>query len=387
MGEGMNCRICDAEIHHPVLNLPAPALATNYELLDIRTQIYVCTSCSHVQSPDLPDLEEFYSSRYKYCLDSEEYDQLYEIRNGISLYRTDAQATVVLGMVVPPLKGRVLDYGAAKAATLRKICVQRPDLSPHVFDISEDYRPSWSVWLPNEAIATHRVPPEWRGRFGLIMAHYVFQHVQKPVALLRSLSELLAPEGRIFFSAPDLTANTGALLVAENMNHFTPISVRRMARQAGLKIDTFDTRSLPGTFAVLCQVSENNDAPFTNGGEVDGVVGHVRSVASRWSDACSRLDSHISANRHRPAAIFGAGFYGAFLLTRMAGKGRIASCVDSNPHLWGKKLFGVPVGSPETLPATVEIVYVGLNPEHARAIAATVPALQRPGLDLVFIGQ
>ena len=39
----------------------------------------------------------------------------------------------------------------------------------------------------------------------------------------------------------------------------------------------------------------------------------------------------------------------------------------------------------ERWPANIEVVYVGLNPARAREIAATVPALQRPGLDLLFI--
>jgi hypothetical protein len=48
-------------------------------------------------------------------------------------------------------------------------------------------------------------------------------------------------------------------------------------------------------------------------------------------------------------------------------------------------LFDVPIAAPDALPASVDVVYVGLNPARARQIAASVPALQRPGLDLFFI--
>jgi len=83
--------------------------------------------------------------------------------------------------------------------------------------------------------------------------------------------------------------------------------------------------------------------------------------------------------------VFGAGFYGALLLNRMPDRSGVACCIDNNPHLWGKTLFGVPVASPAKLPGSTETVYVGLNPARARAIVESVEALQRPGLDLVFI--
>jgi 2-polyprenyl-3-methyl-5-hydroxy-6-metoxy-1,4-benzoquinol methylase len=381
----MNCRICGTNIDYPVLDLPAPALTTTNEQVPVCTQVYVCADCGHVQSPDLPDFAEFYDTRYKYSLASEEYDQLCEIRDGVSLYRTDVQAAVVLDMVTPRVGGSILDYGAAKAATLRKICARRPDLSPHVFDISEDYRSSWAAWLPSEAMATYTVPASWQGRFELVTAHYVLQHVRCPVETLRTLSKLLAPRGRIFFSTPDWSTNTGALLVAENTNHFTEVSVRRLAREAGLTIEAIDTTSLPCTFAVLCRASGDEEVPVETR-EVDTVVAHARSIAAAWPDAIHRLDAQIFANRYRHAAIFGAGFYGAFIFTRTIGRTRIASCVDNNRHLWGKTIFGIPIAPPDTLPSATDVVYVGLNPARARAIAASVPALQRPGLDLVFIG-
>jgi SAM-dependent methyltransferase len=332
----------------------------------------------------LPDFAEFYDTRYKFSLDSEDYDELCDTRDGISLYRTDTQAAVVLDLVTPRVGGSVLDYGAAKAATLRKICAQRPDLSPHVFDISEDYRSSWAAWLSNEAMATYSVPASWERRFELVTAHYVLQHVQSPVTTLRNLSRLLAPGGRIFFSAPDFTANPGALLVAENTNHFTEASIRRLAREVGLTIEKLDSGSLPCAFAVLCHASNYEEITVPTS-DVEAAVAHGRSTAAAWSDACQRLNRQITANHGRRAAIFGAGFYGAFLLTRIADRTPVACCVDSNRHLWGKRIFGISIFPPEALPSTTEVVYVGLNPARARAIAATVPALQRPELDLVFI--
>jgi SAM-dependent methyltransferase len=378
-----SCRVCGTAIDQPSLDLPGPALTSTYEQLPVRTQVYVCGSCGHVQSPEIPDAAAFYDTRLKCALDSEDFDQIVEIRDGVPRYRTDVQADVALKLVDVPKGARVLDFGAAKAATLRKIWARRPDISPHVFDVSEDYRSSWNGWLPSEAIATYDVPRSWRGRFDVITAHYVFEHLGDPVGTLRVISELLAPGGRFYFSVPDWAANIGDLLVAEHTNHFTEVSIRRAVHEAGLTVDVFDSALLPYGFSVVCRASKGGDRPARNG--IEASVDHARQIASGLQRAVTRVDTEILSRSKRHSAVFGAGFYGALLLTRMPDRAGVACCIDNNPHLWGKTLFGVPVTSPEKLPSSTETVYVGLNPARARDIVKSVKALQRPELDLVFL--
>ena len=377
------CQVCGSALGDPALDLAAPALTTTNENLDAPTQVYVCDVCAHVQSPEPPDLAAYYDTNYRISLDSEEHDQLYEMRDGAPIYRTDRQAEVVLEKAVLAQGARVLDYGAAKAQTLQKILARRPDLSPHVFDVSDDYRPFWSNWLSADSTASYTVPDAWRGLFDLVTSHYVLEHVADPVGALRTLASLLAPGGRVFFSIPDWTQNTGDLLVADHINHFTVASIRRLAREAGLAVDTLDAGALPSAFVVTCRMGEAE--PLVDGSVIEASASQARATARALDQACRQLDREFEANAGRTTAVYGAGFYGAFLLTRMVGRVSATCCLDSNRHLWGKTLFDVPIVAPDALPANVEVVYVGLNPARARAIAASVPALQRPGLDLVFI--
>jgi SAM-dependent methyltransferase len=380
----MRCRICGTANDRPALDLAAPALASTYEQIAVPTRVYVCASCGHIQSSDLPDIAEFYDTRYKCSMASEEFDQLCGMRDGRPIFRTDAQAAAVLGKVFPRLGAQVLDYGAGKAATLRKITAQRPDLVPHVFDVSDDYHASWRGWLPEDAMATYTVPEGWNGRFDLITAHYVFEHVQAPADIIRGLATLLAPRGQLFFSVPDCAANVGDLLVAEHVSHFTEVSLRRLVDDAGLALVDIDAGALPGAFTVVCSVSGKSESPVGHA-QIEAAVEDARARCARLNKACRRLEQKMAANAARRSAIFGAGFYGAFLLTRAAAKPQIELCIDNNHHLWGTTLFDVPVRSPADLPMGTEIVYVGLNPGVARAAAASVPALQRPSLDLVFL--
>ena len=383
MSEMTACRVCGAALGDPALDLAAPALTTTNENMDVPTRVYVCPECAHVQSPDLPDLAAYYDSHYKISLDSEEHDQLYEMRGDTPVYRTDRQAEVVLEKVQLPAGAKVLDYGAGKAQTLQKVLARRRDVAGHVFDVSNDYRPFWAKWLSADATASYQLPDAWRGRFDLVTAHYVMEHVPDPAVALRTLAGLLAPGGRVFFSVPDWSQNTGDLLVADHINHFTPASLRRVAQEAGLVIDDLDAGALPTAFVVTAHRADGAEAGTA------AEVGEWREAARRTSEglaeACAGLDRAFAANNGRRAAVYGAGFYGAFLLTRMQGRLEVACCLDSNKHLWGKPLFGVPVQAPDTLPADVQVVYVGLNPARAKAIAASIPVLQRGGLELVFM--
>jgi SAM-dependent methyltransferase len=384
MSEAPICRVCGAALGAPALDLAAPSLTTSNQQLDAPTRFHVCASCAHVQSPELPDLAAFYDVNYKISLESEEHDQLYEMRGDVAVYRTDRQAEVVLEKAELGPGARVLDYGAAKAQTLQKLLVRRPDLAAHVFDVSNDYRPSWSTWLQPEATASYEVPDAWLSRFDLVTAHYVLEHVPNPVTALRTLGGLLAPGGRLFFSVPDWSQNTGDLLVADHINHFTRPSILRAVHDAGLTIDEVDADALPSAFVVTCHVAATpSDA--ASAAEVARAAGEASATASALATACSGLDAAFAANGARKAAVYGAGFYGAFLMTRMTGRVPVARCLDSNRHLWGQTLFGVPIGAPDSLPMDAEVVYVGLNPARAKAIAATVPALHRPGLKLVFM--
>ncbi|HEX4198420.1 MAG TPA: methyltransferase domain-containing protein [Caulobacteraceae bacterium] len=383
MSETETCRVCGSALGDPALDLAAPALTTANLRLDAPTRVHVCETCAHLQSPEPPDLAAYYDTHYKISLESEEHDQLYEMREGVPVYRTDRQAEVVLQKADPGQGARVLDYGAAKAQTLQKILARRPDLAPHVFDVSDDYRPFWSAWLAADAVASYAVPEAWLGRFDLVTSHYVLEHVADPVVALRGLASLLAPGGRLFFSVPDWSQNTGDLLVADHINHFTAASIRRLAREAGLVVDDLDAGALPSAFAVTCHVGD--PPPPTPKSAIDETVAHARAIVGALTKACARLDRDFEANLGRATAVYGAGFYGAFLLTRMAGRIAPACCLDNNRHLWGNTLFDVPVAAPDALPADVDVVYVGLNPAHAREIAAAIPVLQRPGLDLVFI--
>lgn len=373
------CRICKTEMAAPVYAAPAPAMTSLSTLIATPTEVFVCDACAHVQSPDLPDVQAFYDREYRISLQSDEHDQLYEQRDDGPVFRTGHQASLVLGLDLPD-GAKVLDFGAAKATTLRAVLKQRPDLHPHVFDVSEDYREHWDGWVDAADQATYRLPEAWSGRFDLITAHFVLEHVADPVGILAELRACLAPGGRLFFTVPDPVGNSGDLLVADHLNHFTAPSLTEALRRAGLHPLAIRQDQFRGAHVVLA-------TPTRDGGECDPAVdaascaAAVRDLLNKWERSLSGIDA--ARVDGKTFAIYGAGFYGTLIASRLPQKP--VCFLDRNPHLQGTEHIGCPVLTPEACPVGVELIFAGLNPDHARRILPADAAWKPDGARIVYL--
>ncbi|MEO0399413.1 MAG: class I SAM-dependent methyltransferase [Pseudomonadota bacterium] len=381
-----HCRICGEPLGEPVLSAPGPSLTSVTTMIDMPTVFHVCGACGHGQSPDLPDLLSFYDNQYQISLVTDDHDQLYEMRDGRPVYRNQHQAAVVEAVAKPKDGALVLDFGAAKAASLRMICENRKDIKPFVFDVSNDYRAHWDEWLPRDAQAAHDTPAAWEGRFDLITAHFVMEHVSDPVALLRRMGSLLADDGRVFFSVPNPLENAGDVLVGEHLSSFTEASLHRLAQAAGMIIERIDSAAIRAAFVVIARRKTADDANADEGAfNILQDVAALERVASDWSGAISRVKTK-AADLNGAAAIYGAGFYGCYIRTQLEGVTPVRCFIDSNPHEQGREKLGTPVLAPDALPQDVGTVFVGLNPTIARrVIAEWLASTGRSDLDLVFL--
>jgi SAM-dependent methyltransferase len=366
-----------------VYRAPAPAITSLSTRLDAETVCHVCSSCGHAQSPDLPDLKRFYDNEYKISLASDDHDQLYEFQNGQPVYRTAKQAELVLEFAKLPQGARVLDYGAAKAATLRSVMAQRPDLAPYVFDVSEDYRAHWSDWVPADAQATYRAPETWNGRLDLVTAHFVLEHVAAPAEVFADIARLLAPGGLAFVTVPDVLSNPGDLLVVDHVNHFTPPSVRRALAGAGMIAERIVQNAFRGAFVILARRGQSEDTTE----DVAATVQALRDVAAFWRGVRDRILAAAARHGDRPAAIYGAGFYGALVAATLGDRQRLVGHLDRNLHVQAASSVK-PVFDPLDAPSEIEVVYAGLNPTIARGVLKEWQAeARRDDVEVVYLDE
>lgn len=375
-----SCRICGAALSAPIYEAPAPAITSLTTILNVPTTIWLCDVCEHAQSPDIPDVQKFYDTEYQISAASEEHDQLYEMVNGRAVYRTDRQAEVVLELLQLRQGARVLDFGCAKAATLRKVLAKRPDIMPYVFDVSDSYETFWRAWLAPDRCATHVLPGAWRGQFDAVTAHYMLEHVVDPVGVVASVHTLLNDGGQLFLSVPDPITNPGDLLVVDHLNHFTPASLVETMVRAGFAVERLERRALQAALVVIAR--RVGDATYVDTPKYES---EIRKIGRFWRDASERLRAFAVANPSLPCAIYGAGFYGTWVASVVRNHVHLVGFIDNNQHLQNDTHFALPVMAPTALPNDVKTIFVGLNPLRARQILAESTAPDGRELQFVYL--
>jgi 2-polyprenyl-3-methyl-5-hydroxy-6-metoxy-1,4-benzoquinol methylase len=342
------------------------------------TAVYVCQVCAHVQTPPVADLGAYYDTGYNVHLESDDADDLYDVRDGVAVYRAQHQADVALEKLALAPGASVLDYGCGKGMTLRALLSARPDLDGAVYDVSDAYRSAWDAFVPRRNQAAYATPPMWDGRFDAVLSFFALEHVADPRAFLSGIRRLLRPGGALHLTVPNVRRNVGDFIVVDHVNHFMPTSLRRAFAQAGFTNVRIDENAHDAAYVVTASrgVGERAEPDFPH--EVAGYVEEARGYAAFWtaaSTAVARFEAEQAGRRR--AAIYGSGFYGVFIASRLADRSNVAYFLDRNPHQQAKRIFDLPVVAPDALGDQVEVVYVGLNPARAREIAADIEPLHR----------
>ena len=373
------CRVCGSAATPLFYSAPRSILGIARPI-SAEITVSACKQCGHAQSEDI-NFAKFYDAEYRFQLSSQEFDELVAVVEGRKIYRSDLQAEIALDLLDLSPGRRILDHGAAKAATLRKICASRPGLVPHVYDVSADYRPVWDDWLPRRQQAIHELPDEWHGSFDVIQSFFVLEHVEDPNAVLRTLASMLAPDGQLLLIVPNPIDNVSDFVVFEHVSHFTRSSLTRALHANGLAVEQYSTQRMFGAQGVIGR-KRATAMPLV---DAAGDFGKLAKVADYWKTAQDRLRQAADRHAGRPSAIYGASVYGCYIATRVEGRANLRTFVDRNPHLWGKSDFGIPIVPPGGLPEEVEVVYAGVNPIKAREILADVPEWKDRRLDFVFL--
>lgn len=375
------CNVCEAPLQAPIYESRGEQSLTSLcELHPGTTQVWFCRACGHILSNALAHTDDYYAHDYKILLHHDDEDQIYEVVDGQVIYRTDHQLKV-LNTKLPLRDGlKILDYGCAKAAMSAMLLRQIPGLDFHFFDVSDMYRTHWERITSRAQCAVSKTPANWHGRFDVITSYFSLEHIPQPRAAAHHIASLLKDDGVLYAIVPHALDNVADFVVVDHVNHFTPSSLAQVLQQAGLLAVEIDTNSHRGALVVTARKSGHavrHDAP-------PGLEVQVQALADFWT----ALDEQLAAAQSpqaAPCAIYGAGFYGAFIYAHLKNASAIQCFLDQNPHQQGRLLFGVPIVAPQDLPSAVQTLYIGLNPQIARSVIAAQPLLNRPGLQHVFM--
>ncbi|MBC7284519.1 methyltransferase domain-containing protein [Hoeflea sp.] len=378
------CNVCSNPLGSPIyLGGERTSLTTMNKFVPGQTRIYHCLVCDHVQTAELPDLERFYAEEYSINEAGVNDDQLYEVRDGQEIYRSEHQAAVALNKLDLAGVPKILDYGSAKGATLRRIVEASPNVEPYLFDVTDKYQSYWKNFPKPAKWASHRPDPAWAGTLDAVLSFYALEHIPHLGEVLAEIRTLLRPGGTFYFIVPNLYANWADFIVADHVNHFSRRSLTTMLEAAGFSDISIDETAHASAFVVDCRAS---DPETRTAGTLPGSKAAVDRLVEFWSTARERIaEQERGLDAHARVAIYGAGIYGNFILSCLSHPDRVDCFVDQNRFLHGTKLNGLEILKPDDAPDDLAAVFAGLNPLHARRILASVESLQSRNIPFFFL--
>lgn len=387
----LSCNVCGAALTHTLYESEGEQSLTS--LCQVRpgvTRVYACGRCAHLQTEEMADAASFYESDYDILVHSEEEDQIYEVTpDGAQIYRTAHQVKILLDKLPMPPGARILDYGCAKSATIKSLLAQRPDLQPHLFDVSARYIPFWEKFIEAGRWAVHETPAEWQGHFDLVTSFFSMEHMVRPEESVRKMAAMLKPGGALYCIVPNVATNVADFIVLDHVNHFSAPSLQYLLQGAGLVVESIDDTAHRGAFVVVARRAAEpllTALPAGFSQQVQDWLIRLQGVASFWSNAATRVrQQEAELPPDAPVAIYGAGFYGAFVVSCLKDPQRVVCHLDQNIYLQGRELNGRPILAPAQLPTHIRHLWVGLNPAHARRIIAQVEALASRQLFYFFL--
>jgi SAM-dependent methyltransferase len=378
----MRCNVCSCELSDPIYSSDDDySLTSLCTLVKAPTTLWFCSHCGHVQSVELEDTSKFYDQDYKISLGGEDEDQIYEKNRSEVIFRTQHQAKTMLGKLKIKEGARILDYGCAKSSTLKYALNERPDIDLYLFDVSEMYLPYWEQLTSAENIATHVIPESWINSFDIVSSFFALEHIPEPVSTMKNVYSLLKDEGVFYGIVPNPITNYADFVVVDHVNHFTPPSLYRALREAGFTEIHVDETSHRGA---LVFIGKKNGSQ-TQHPDIESVQSEIVKLTKYWSSIGKQIEMSEEASLGKAGAIYGAGFYGAYILSKLNRPDLIKCFLDQSPYLQGKSLFGKRVINPKEIPTNIDYLYVGLNPTIAKEVISTMSWIEESSMKLFFL--
>ncbi len=369
------CNVCQTPLEEKIYEASSSQSLTSMSIpANNSTEVFFCHHCQHVQTAEYGNELNYYDTSYNILSDSAEEDQIYIVQNDMPIYRTDHQVRTLLSKIDFFEGIQILDYGCAKSSTMQKLMKEYTQAQVYLYDISANYIPFWQNFLTPSNWATHEIPTSWQAKFDLVTSFFSLEHISNLTDVIQKVKFCLKPGGIFYAIVPNFLTNIADMIVVDHPNHFTDASLKKLLTQHGFKMKSIDSDSHRGALVFMAELSPasiDSDTPTKP-------YEKALEIAKFWHQSSEKIAAFENKNQGPAAAIYGAGFYGAFLCAHLKNINSIQFIIDQNPFLQGKTIFGRNVIRPDQLPSDIEVIYVGLNPMYAKNIIESIPVLQSP---------
>lgn len=377
----MECNVCTSKIHSPIYSSGLSASITSLcEVRNVRTEVYFCEKCGHLMSPKLEDLEAYYATDYRILLDHDDEDQIYDVKEGVIEYRTERQLSTLITKIELGDSAKILDYGCAKSVMTKRLKSLYPNLQCFLFDVSDMYVKYWGKLVSTSNWSINKTPDSWLNSFDLVTSYFSLEHIPRPILAIAHIHSLLKDNGTLYGIVPYVFSNPADFVVVDHDNHFTFDSLTYLLHSCGFCDVQIDSDSHRGALVFSAKKGGGKTSLL----RTPDLRSKVEELAGFWTGLNNKI-SRLEAESTGPFAIYGSGFYGAYVYTNLKNKQLIQCFLDQSPFQQGKKVFGLNVLAPIDLPPEIRTLFVGLNPKIALDVIEALPELQNREIKVNFL--
>jgi len=263
------------------------------------------------------------------------------------------------------MTGRIADVGAGNGGllvSLRKLGYRDLtgfDPSPVCVGHMREAGLKSQVWAwPMEASG---VTEGAESGYDLIVLSHVLEHVYDAHALVATLLNFLAAEGKLYIEVPDPTRYSNFsfppfyFFDPEHINHFGETSLRHLANSLGLSVVEIGGKGLPlangatypALYGLFKQGAETAGTVFSDQRVYGALTGYIQASRERLSDLRARI--LFLADRHPALAIWGAGSLSQRLMSEdWFPRDKLVAIVDRDSNKDGLSFMGLRIQTPET---------------------------------------
>lgn len=350
------------------------------------TVVYLDETIGHLQTQEITSIDTYYDVQYEFFNQSDEDDILYKVVDGKKIFRQQHQIDTLLKKVTISAGMKVLDYGCAKGTVMKRLVTQRPDVIPHLFDVSQMYVRLWEQFLPTQQYASYQPKAEWTNTLDLVTSFFAFEHTPNPLKELATIKSLLKVGGVVYLIVPNVFENIGDFIVADHVHHYSEVSLRYMLAKAGFETLEIDATSHFGAFIAVAQKTTEDSIFYTPEPTLlASINAQCKEIANYWNGLQNKIREFEHTHSSQKSAIYGAGVYGNFIATCLQKSENLQYFIDQNPLLHHTKMQEKTVLKPEELPSDVKTVYVGLNPIIARKVIADITVWGSESINYLFL--
>lgn len=382
-------KLTGLELTQPLYNSPTSKSITSLsKIIDHPVCVYYDDSAGHLQTLEIPHIENYYDIGYEIYNQSEEDDILYKVENGKKIYRQQHQIETLLSKLSVFSGMKILDYGCAKGTVMKRLKEKSSDIQVYLFDVSKIYEHLWEKFLGKENFTSYQVKAEWEGQMDVVTSFFAFEHLLDPVSELKNIGKLLKDQGLAYIVVPNVFQNYADFIVSDHIHHFSESSLRYVFIKAGFEVVEIDADSHFGAFIVIGKklaMGKQAKEFIASTEELENIKKESQKIADYWNNLQQKILMFEKEHKGAKAAIYGGGVYGNFIATNLLDTSPLLCFVDQNELLYDEMILGKPVVSPQNINDEVSIVYVGLNPKIAKDVIYAIESWKDKKLEYLFL--